>query len=174
VFFPGQVASQGALLARQLQEQAVDVILFGADGFQSVDDFIVGSGGATEGAYVSNFAPDVRSVESSAEIVARYVEANDDSFTAFGPPTYAATLVVLEAMQRAFEAGDLSREAVRDEVANTNQEMSVLGIPLAFDENGDVLGASFYIFQVQGDNFVVIPTEPLVEETPEAAASVLL
>jgi hypothetical protein len=99
-------------------------------------------------------------VESSAEIVARYIEANDDSFTAFGPPTYAATLVVLEAMQRAFEAGDLSREAVRDEVANTNQEMSVLGLPL--------LGASFYIFQVQGDSFVVIPTEPLVEATPEA------
>jgi branched-chain amino acid transport system substrate-binding protein len=170
VFFPGQVASQGALLARQLQEQAVDVILFGADGFQSVDDFIVGSGGATEGAYVSNFAPDVRSVETSAEIVARYVEMFDENFTAFGPPTYAATLVVLEAMQRAFEAGDLSREAVRDEVANTNQEMSVLGIPLAFDENGDVLGASFYIFQVQGDKFVVIPTEPLVEATPEASS----
>src|SRR5690606_36365283 len=42
IFFPGQIASQGALLARQLQEQGVDVILFGADGFQSVDDFIVG------------------------------------------------------------------------------------------------------------------------------------
>jgi branched-chain amino acid transport system substrate-binding protein len=168
VFFPGQVASQGALLARQLQEQEVDVIFFGADGFLNVDDFITGSGGATEGAYVSNFAPDVRSVETSAEIVARYVEANDDNFTAFGPPTYAATLVVLEAMQRAFEAGDLSREAVRDEVTNTQQEMSVLGIPLSFDENGDVLGASFYIFQVEGDQFVVIPTEPVVEETPEA------
>lgn len=169
VFFPGQLASQGALLARQLQEQGVDVILVGGDGFLNVADFITGSGGATEGTYVSNFAPDVRTVETSAEIVARYVEANDDNFTAFGPPTYAATLVVLEAMQHAFEAGDLSRAAVRDEVANTNQELSVLGIPMAFDENGDVLGASFYIYQVQGDQFVVVPFTPPVEETPEAS-----
>jgi branched-chain amino acid transport system substrate-binding protein len=170
VFFPGQIASQGAQLARQLQEQGVEVTLMGADGFVSVDDFITGSGGATEGAYVSNFAPDIHDLESSAEIIARYTEEYGD-FTAFGPPTYAATTVVLEAMQRAFEAGDLSREAVRDEVANTDQELSVMGGPLAFDENGDVLNASFYIFQVQGDAFVSIPFTPeaMVEETPEAS-----
>jgi branched-chain amino acid transport system substrate-binding protein len=168
VFFPGQIASQGALIARQIQEQGVEATLVGGDGFLNVNDFITGAGGATEGAFVSNFAPDVRGIESSAEIVARYVEANDDNFTAFGPPSYAAALAVLEAMQRAFEAGDLSREAVRDEVANTEQEMSVLGIPLAFDENGDVLGASFYIYQVEGDTFVVVPITPIAGE-PEVA-----
>jgi hypothetical protein len=74
-------------------------------------------------------------------------------------------------MQRAFEAGDLSREAVRDEVAATNQELSVLGIPLAFAENGDVLGAAFYIFQVQDGAFAPVPfTMPSVEATPEASS----
>jgi len=170
IFFPGQVASQGALLARQLQEQGVDVTLVGADGFFIVDDFIAGAAGAAEGAYVSAFAPDIHDLESSADVVERYTEEYGD-FGTFGPPTYAATQVVLEAMQRAFEAGDLSREAVRDEVANTNQELSVMGGPLAFDENGDVLNASFYIFQVEGDNFVSVPytPEPTVEETPEAS-----
>jgi branched-chain amino acid transport system substrate-binding protein len=170
VFFPGQIASQGATLARQIQEQGVGVTLVGADGFVSVEDFIAGSGGATEGAYVSNFAPDISDLESSAEIVARYSEEYGE-FTAFGPPSYAAATVVLEAMQRAFEAGDLSREAVRNEVAATNQELSVLGIPLAFAENGDVLGAAFYIFQVQDGAFVPVPftMEPTVEETPESS-----
>lgn len=165
IFFPGQLASQGALVARQLVEQGSDIVLVGADGFQNVDDFITGAAGTTEGAYVSSFAPDVRGVESSAEIMNRYIEQYDDNFTSFGPPTYAATLVVLEAIQRASEAGDLSREAVRDEVAATDQELSVLGIPLAFDENGDVLGASFYMFQVVDGAFVLVPSD--VEEAEE-------
>jgi branched-chain amino acid transport system substrate-binding protein len=157
VFFPGQLASQGALFAQQLQEQGVDVILFGADGFFSVDDFIAGAAGATEGAYVSAFAPDIHELESSADVVARFTEEYGE-FGTFGPPTYAATMVVLEAIWRASEAGELSRAAVRNEVAATDQELSVLGGPLAFDENGDVLDAQFYIFQVQGDNFVLVPT----------------
>lgn len=156
IFFPGQIASQGATLARNMQEQGYDAILFGADGFQSVADFIEGGAGATEGAYVSAFAPDIHSLESSADVVQRFTDEYGD-FGTFGPPTYAAAMVVLEAIQRAYEGGDLSREAVRDEVANTDTETSVMGSPLAFDENGDVLNASFYIFQVQGDNFVYLP-----------------
>jgi branched-chain amino acid transport system substrate-binding protein len=172
VFFPGQIASQGALLAKQLQEQGVTVTVFGADGFQSVDDFIKGAAGATEGAYVSAFAPDIHKLESSADVVKRYTDEYGD-FGTFGPPTYAAATVVLEAMQRAYEAGTLTREAVRDEVAKTNQELSVLGTPLAFDENGDVLNASFYIFQVVGDNFELVPSSEMMmpEMTPEPTSS---
>jgi branched-chain amino acid transport system substrate-binding protein len=168
IFFPGQFASQGALLARQLQEQGVEVLLFGADGFFDPAGFIEGAAGATEGAYVSSFAPDIHELESSADVVARFTEEYGE-FGTFGPPTYAATIIALEAMWRASEAGDLSREAVRDEVAATDQEMSVLGTPLSFDENGDVVGAQFYIFQVQDGSFVYIPVESEeVEATPEA------
>jgi branched-chain amino acid transport system substrate-binding protein len=170
IFFPGQLASQGALFARQMQEQGVEAILFGADGFQSVDDFIIGAAGASEGAYVSAFAPDIHELESAADVVSRFTEEYGE-FGTFGPPTYAATMVVLEAMWRASEAGELSREAVLAEVANTDQEESVMGTPLAFDENGDVLNAAFYIFQVVDDNFVFVPVESdeaTPEETPEA------
>jgi branched-chain amino acid transport system substrate-binding protein len=166
IFFPGQLASQGALVARQLVEQGSDIVLVGADGFQNVDDFIVGAAGASEGAYVSSFAPDIRGVPTSADIMNRYIAQYDDKFTSFGPPTYAATLVALEAIQRAADAGNLSREAVRDEIAATDQELSVLGIPLAFDENGDVLGASFYMFQVVDGAFVLVPSD--AEMMPEA------
>jgi branched-chain amino acid transport system substrate-binding protein len=168
IFFPGQIASQGALLARQMQEQGVSAILFGADGFQSVDDFIIGAAGATEGAYVSAFAPDIHELESSADVVERFSEEYGE-FGTFGPPTYAATMVILEAIQRASETGELTREAVRDEVALTDVEMSVMGTPLSFDENGDVQDAQFYIFQVQGEGFVYIPVEEEeAETTPES------
>lgn len=163
VFFPGQIASQGALLAQQGVEQGLDIEFMGADGFFTPEDFIAGAAGATEGAYVSSFAPDIHELESSADIVERYLERYLEEygdFGTFGPPTYAAALVVLEAMQRAFEAnGELTRAGVLAEMANTAQEMSVLGNPMAFDENGDVLDAAFYIFVVEDDAFVLVTAE---------------
>jgi branched-chain amino acid transport system substrate-binding protein len=181
IFFPGQIASQGALMAKQIQEQGIDIILFGADGFQSVADFITGAAGATEGAYVSSFAPDIQNLESSADVVARYTEEYGD-FGTFGPPAYVAMTVILEAIQRAVEAGDLTREAVREQVAATDMETSILGGPISFDENGDVTRRFFYIFQVQGDDFVYVPftsqamemgegtEEPMMEATMEMTA----
>jgi branched-chain amino acid transport system substrate-binding protein len=169
IFFPGQIAAQGAALGQAMQEQGYDAILFGADGFQSVDDFIIGAAGATEGAYVSAFAPDIHELEASADVVERFTEEYGE-FGTFGPPSYTATMVVLEAIQRAYEADNLSREGVRDEVAATDMETTVMGTPLAFDENGDVLGAQFYIFQVQDDNFVYVPVMSDEMATPEAGS----
>ena len=169
IFFPGQIASQGALLAKAVVEQGAKIIVFGADGFQSEDDFIKAAAGATEGAYVSAFAPDIHNLESSADVVKRYTEKYG-KFGTFGPPTYAATMVVLEAIMRANEAGDLSRAKVLDEVGETDMAQSVLGGPLAFDENGDVVDAAFYIFQVKGDVFELVPStnDEMMEATPEA------
>jgi len=171
VFFPGQIASQGAQLAKQLQEQGITITLMGADGMFSTDDFITGAAGATEGAYVSSFAPDIHSLASSADVVQRFT-TEYGNFGTFGPPTYVATQAVLEAMQRAFDAGSLTREAVRDEVANTNIESTIMGIPMAFDDNGDVKGGSFYIFQVKDGNFTLVTTsESGPAATPQAAAA---
>jgi ABC-type branched-subunit amino acid transport system substrate-binding protein len=67
-----------------------------------------------------------------------------------------AATVVLEAMYRVYEAdGELSREAVAAEVAATEFEDSILGIPIAFQENGDLDGGSFFIFQVVDGAFVL-------------------
>lgn len=166
VFFPGQIASQGVLLATGLLEQGSDMILFGADGFFSPDDFIADAAGVTEGAYVSSFAPDITGITSSADVVERYTEQYGE-FGTFGPPTYVAAQVILEAMQRAYEAdGELSRESTLAEVANTDIAISILGGPLAFDENGDVLDAEFYIFQVVDDAFVLV-TNTAIEQGDE-------
>lgn len=167
VFFPGQIASQGALLAKQLKEQSVKVTFFAADGFFSPDDFIKGAAGATEGAYISVFAPDISGLASSADVVKRYTDKYG-SFGTFGPPTYAATTVLLEAMKRAFEGGTLTREAVRGEVAKTNQKLSVLGGPLSFDKNGDVANAQFYIFLVKDGKFTLVPSSSAMTATMAA------
>lgn len=168
IFFPGQLASQGALFATQLLEQGLDdVIFFGADGFQQPQEFIIDAAGATEGAYVSAFAPDVRGVEAAQDEIERYEEQFGEDFGTFGPPAYLAAQVVLEAMLRDFQAdGALSRADTLTEVSITNIEESILGTPISFDANGDVQDAAFFIFQVQGDSFVFLSQSASMEEEP--------
>jgi branched-chain amino acid transport system substrate-binding protein len=159
IFLPWQVASQGALLARQLDEQDVDATIFGADGLFFVEDFIVSAAGSADGSYVSFFAPDVTTLEDAEPIVATYQEQHGD-IGPFGAPAYAAAMVAMEAMQRAHEQGDLSRERVRAEIAATNQANSLLGIPVAFDEKGDIVGASFFLYTVQDEQFMPVDYTP--------------
>jgi branched-chain amino acid transport system substrate-binding protein len=155
VFFAGQIASQGALLARQLKEQGVDIPVFGGDGFFSQKDYITDAGGATEGSFASIFAPDIHGVGEAADVVAA-ADASGTSWGNFGPPTYVATQVVLEAAVRASEAGNLTREGVQAEVAATDLSSTILGIPVQFDDTGEVVGASFFISKVEGDSFVQV------------------
>jgi branched-chain amino acid transport system substrate-binding protein len=152
VFFAGQVTSQGALLAKQLQEQGVDIPIFGGDGFFSTKDFITDAGGATEGSYASIFAPDIHGVAEAADVIAA-ADASGTTWGNFGPPTYVAAQVVLQAAVRASQAGNLTREGVLAEIAKTKLDSTILGIPVSFDANGEVVGAAFFISRVEGDQF---------------------
>ena len=143
VFLPWQLANKAQVFAQQLKEQGSDAVVFGSDGLFS-SDF------TAEGSYVSSFAPDITAIESSADLVEAY-EAEYGEFTStFGPPMYAATQAVLAAVSRACEEGEPTRETVAEQIGETDQQDSILGDPLSFDDNGDVEGARFYIFEVLG------------------------
>jgi branched-chain amino acid transport system substrate-binding protein len=155
VFFAGQLPSQGALMARQLKEQGVDIPVFGGDGFFSSKEYIEDAGGATEGSYASVFAGSIKNVPEAADLIAKADKAFP-TWGDFGPPTYVATLVVLEAAVRASEAGHLDRAGVLAEVAKTDMASSILGIPINFDAKGDVVSGRFYISQVKDGKFVQV------------------
>ena len=143
VFLPWQLANKGQVFAQQLKEQGSDAVVFGSDGLFSADF-------TAEGSYVSSFAPDITAIESSADLVEGY-EAEYGEFTStFGPPMYAATQAALAAISAACEDGEPTREAVAEKIGETDQQDSILGDPISFDENGDVEGARFYIFRVLG------------------------
>jgi branched-chain amino acid transport system substrate-binding protein len=155
VFFAGQIPSQGALMARQLKEQGVDIPVFGGDGFFSSKEYIDDAGGATEGSYASVFAPDIHGVAEAADVIAA-ADAAFPTWGSFGPPTYVATMVVLEAAVHAHQAGDLTRAGVLAEVAKTDMASTILGIPVKFDATGEVLGAAFFISQVKDGKFAQV------------------
>ena len=147
VFLPWQVAANAQLFGNQLEEQGKDVVIFGSDGLFSPDDFSIA------GSYVSSFAPDITGLEDPAiqELVTAF-EAEYGDFGTFGPPTFAATTVVMEAAMAVCQGGgEPTREAMLEQMGQTNLPESILGQPIAFTEDGDIQDATFFIFQVQDD-----------------------
>src|SRR5918992_5571159 len=140
VFLPWQLAASAQQVGKQMQEQGKDAVIFGSDGLFSPDDFSI------EGSYVSAFAPDITSIPESKEVADAYTQQYGE-FGTFGPPTYAAMEVVANAIMAACKDGVPSREAVADQIRQVSLQDSILGQPIAFDDNGDLKGAKFFIFK---------------------------
>jgi branched-chain amino acid transport system substrate-binding protein len=144
VYLPWQVAANGQILANQMAEQSKDIKIFGSDGMDSGDFTIAGS-------YLAGFARDIAGVEGSASVLEGYLAEYSDTNT-FGPPVYAASRVILEAISRVCEAGETpGRANVQAEIRNTDQADTILGSPISFDENGDLVEGTFFVFEIQED-----------------------
>ncbi len=145
VFLPWQIAANAQLFGQQMQEQGKTAVIFGSDGLFSPTDFNIA------GSYVSSFAPDITSIPEDAELVEAYTAEYGD-FGTFGPPTYEATTVILDAIAALCAAGEEpTREAVLEQIRQTDVPVGILGVPIAFDENGDIIKRRFYIFQIADD-----------------------
>jgi len=154
VFFPGQIAGQLGTLIVQLQEQGFQGTYFLADGGFDIS-WVETAGTASEGTYLSFFAPDPHFVPQARDHTTRY-ESQFGEFGAFGGPAALSARVVLEAISRCFDAGNLSRACVIEETDATSMSDSLLGIPVAFGEGNQITGGEFFIFQVQDGNFVLV------------------
>lgn len=144
VYLPWQVAANGQIFANQMAEQSKDAVIFGSDGMDS-EDF------TQSGSYVAAFAPDIAAIEGSQSILEAYLAEYEDTNT-FGPPVYAAAQVILEAISRVCEAGEVpDRANVQAEVRNTDLTDSILGSPISFTPDGDLAEGTFFIFQIQED-----------------------
>jgi branched-chain amino acid transport system substrate-binding protein len=149
VFLPWQLAAKAQVFSQQLSEQGKKAVIFGSDGLYSPSDF------KADGSYVSSFAPDINAIPADAGLVTAY-SAKYGKFGTFGPPTYAATQIVLTAMNEACKAGNLDRTSVVDKLKTTNIDNSILGSTLKFNASGDVEGAQFYIFKIQGGKYSLV------------------
>ena len=74
----------------------------------------------------------------------------------FGAPSYVATQVVAGAIDRACKDGKASRAEVRAQLKKTNipVKTSLLGLPLRFDGNGDMVKRPFGMYQSKNGVFV--------------------
>src|SRR3954463_8766604 len=152
VILPWQVAANAQQLGENLKEQNKSAIIFGTDGLYSTDQFKI------PGSYVCSFAPDINGISGDEEI-AKLAKQKYGSFGTFGPGTYAATHVVNEAIAAVCKAGETpSRKNVLDQIKKTDLPESILGQPIKFDENGDLIGAKFFLFKVGDDGkYTLVP-----------------
>lgn len=149
VFLPWQIAANAQLFGRQMAEQNKDATIFGSDGLFSPDDFTIG------GSYVSSFAPDITQVPDAADVVDAF-QSKYGKFGTFGPPAYAAATVVATAIKAACDGGEASRDAVLEQIPNTNIDPSILGQPITFTESGDLEDAKFFIFKLNDGEFELV------------------
>jgi branched-chain amino acid transport system substrate-binding protein len=150
VFFPSQQAADAQTFAQQLLEQGKKAKVFGGDGTNSPSDFHVA------GSYVSNFAPDISGIASSKALIAAWQKDNPKAkLGSFGPPTYLAVEVALNAIKKACDAGNgtiKNRKDIVKQVKKINLKTSILGGPFRFStKSNDPLNAKFYIFQIQSN-----------------------
>jgi len=152
LFFVATAAPDQAIGVRQAKELGIDAIFFGTEGARDKKDFIEASEGAAEGAYVYHFSPDIYSIPEASGYVKAY-ESKYGPLSGFGPPAYEAMNILLTAIDKAAEDGEISRQEVLSQLAATKEYKGILGFPISFDEHGDLQGGATYFFKVDGKDF---------------------
>ena len=149
VFFPTQKPGDAQTFAQQLVEQGKKAKVFGGDGSNDSSAFKVA------GSYVSNFAPDITGIKADASIIAGWKKANPGKTVgSFGPPSYGAAQIALNAIALACKQGhgQATRQAVLRNIKRVKINNWILGGKFRWStKTNDPLNAKFYIFQIQSN-----------------------
>jgi len=153
VVLPWQVAANAQQFGRNLAQQHKSAVIFGTDGLFSPGTFTI------NGSYVSSFGPDITAMPADAAI-ARAALQKFGNFGTFGPPVYAATHVIDEAIASVCKSGQTpSRSNVLAAIKATNEPSSILGQPISFDSHGDLNGGKFFLFKIDSaGKYKLIPS----------------
>ena len=143
VYLPWQLPPRAQQFGRQMREQGKTATLFGSDGLFAPGEF------THAGAYISMFP-----VNPRHPVLTAFRRTTGGAGDYFGAPTYVAVQVAAEAINRACRNGTASRAEVRREIARTriSQRNSLLGMPIRFNRNGDVIGGRFGIYRIVNGN----------------------
>jgi branched-chain amino acid transport system substrate-binding protein len=152
VVLPWQVAANAQQFGRNLAEQHKKALVFGTDGLYSPGTFTI------NGSYVSSFGPDITAIPADAALVTA-AKAAYPKFGTFGPPVYAATHVVDQAIASVCKSGQKpTRANILAAIKATNESTSVLGQPIKFDAHGDLVGAKWFLFKINSQGKYVLVT----------------
>ena len=152
VVLPWQVAANAQQFGKNLAAQGKKVTIHGTDGLYSPSSFTIA------GSYVSSFGPDITAIPADATLVSE-AKAAYPKFGTFGPPVYAATHVVDQAIASVCKSGQTpTRSNVLAAIKTTNESTSVLGQPIKFDSHGDLVGAKWFLFHINPQGKYVLVT----------------
>jgi branched-chain amino acid transport system substrate-binding protein len=142
VVLPWQIAANAQQFGRNLAQQKKKAVIFGTDGLFSPGTFTI------NGSYVSSFGPDITAIPADASIAAA-AKAKYGNFGTFGPPVFAATHVIDEAIAAVCKSGQTpSRSNVLAAIKKTDEMTSILGQPIKFTSSGDIVNGKFFLFKI--------------------------
>jgi len=153
VVLPWQVAANAQQFGKDLAQQHKNAVIFGTDGLYDTTHFTI------PGSYVSSFGPDINGIPADVAIAAA-AKAKYGTFGTFGPPTYAATHVVDQAIASVCKSGQTpSRANVLAAIKNTNEATTILGQPIKFDSHGALVNGKFFLFKINSSSkYQLIPS----------------
>jgi branched-chain amino acid transport system substrate-binding protein len=129
-----------------------DVLFIGPDGI-FVDTFISQAGNAAEGAYITfGGLPESELTAKGQQFVQDYESQHDDAVQPYTAYAYEAANVMLDAIERASKEGEVTREAVLQQIFATEDFDGVLGT-WSFDEDGDTSLTELSVQQVENGQF---------------------
>jgi branched-chain amino acid transport system substrate-binding protein len=153
VVLPWQIAANAQQFGRNLAQQHKKALIFGTDGLFSPGTFTI------NGSYVSSFGPDITAIPADKAIAA-LAKTKFGSFGTFGPPVFAATHVIDQAIAAVCKSGQTpTRANVLAQIKNTNEPATILGQPIKFDSHGDVVNGKFFLFKIDSSGkYNLIPS----------------
>jgi branched-chain amino acid transport system substrate-binding protein len=167
IYFGGIIENNAAQLIKDKVGAGMpndEVAFVGPDGI-FVDELLVQAGDAAEGIYVTfGGLPESELSAEGQEFVETYESKYDDQIQPYTAYAYEAANVMLDAIERASENGEVSRETVLQEIFATEDYEGVLGT-WSFDEDGDTTLTELSVQTVEGGEFTldrVLDVEELV------------
>jgi branched-chain amino acid transport system substrate-binding protein len=154
IFYAGSLP-EAIIIVQQMKEQGIKATFVGGDTlFQP--EFIVQTGTAAEGAYVSSFFPDMIDAQGSAaqNWVSEYRATFKRDPGGNSSGGYVAAQAIFQAIKNANSTDPASIKAA---MKNLNMD-SLIG-QIAFDSKGDLQDQRGHlrVFQIKGGNFTPVP-----------------
>lgn len=135
----GGLHTEGGLLVRQMRDQGVKAVLFGADGITS-DEFASIGGPGVEGTLMT-FAPDPRKRAEAKGVIEKFraKKFEPEAYTLY---SYAAVQVMKQA---ADAAKSLDPKKVAAQIKSGQKFQTVIG-ELSFDKKGDITRPDYVVY----------------------------
>lgn len=158
IFFGGTTSTGGGLIRRQMGDVGLAKVGYmGGDGI-SDPEFLSTAGSMANGAYFSVAAPDAKKLATAKTFVAAYNARFKQDVGGYSASAYAATKVLIAAIEKAITAdgGKMpTRAEVLANVAATKDFASPIG-QIGFDKNGDILNPALTLQKVDAGKVVTV------------------
>jgi branched-chain amino acid transport system substrate-binding protein len=150
IYFGG-FYTQAAALLKQLRQKSVNIALLGGDGLDASELQKLG-GEATKNVYFTTNAPPLSALPAAKRFAARHKAKFNVDPVGYSTYIYDATRAVIQGISDAIKANKGERPS-REQVASAIRAVKFqgLGVRVAFDENGDIEKAKYFVIEASTD-----------------------